>query len=429
MITTLIATLLSAMPQAPTAPAAPDLAPLLRAYFDAASPRGAELQALVTAAANRQPQLVAMLAEKTFLAERAAVERFAAIRDGRLVDPPDDNPALFTGPAVPTGLAPLLVYVPDAVYAKPFTAELRAAAARGWFVYLVPDSLRDNRYLSTPKELDRHTGPLRDLLLHFPIDPDRICFTGSGRGGHACWDTGLMRSGRFAAICPCNGGTVHEGGLARTGGVFVENGRDLTIFLTFNNTFDHGIESCRHAVKLLTQWGARIEVQEETAMRVLSLEEATAKLADAKRTAHRRSITKRFNRLPDGAHYWLEALDRRPGEWDPEARVEVKAGDWPKQPELQRQAFWKLVQDRCARLAGIVAGNRMRIEAQGVGRLRVWFDPELVDFGAKVDIEIGGKVVRSVQPKRRLDVMLARVWATGDTSALYWDHVDLVVPK
>lgn len=417
------------MPQAPAAPAAPELAPLLRAYFAASSPRGPELQALVAAAANREPQLVEMLAEKTFLAERAAVERYAAIRDGKLVDPPDDNPALFVGPAMPTGLAPLLVYVPDAVFAKPFAAEMRAAAARGWFVYLVPDSLRDNRYLSTPKELDRHTGPLRDLLLHFPIDPDRVSFTGSGRGGHACWDAGLMRSGRFAAICPCNGGPVHEGGLARTGGVFVENGRDLAIFLTFNTTFDHGIESCRHAVKLLTQWGARLEVQEETTMRFLFLEEATTKLAGAQRTAHRRSITKRFNRLPDGSHYWLEALDRRPGEWDPEARIEVKAADWPKQPELQRQAMWKLVQERCARLAGFVAGNRMRIEAQGVGRLRVWFDPELVDFGAKVDIEMGGKVVRSVQPKRRLDVMLARVWATGDTSARYWDYVDLAVPK
>jgi len=429
VITALIATLALATPQAPGTPAAPDLAPLLRAYFEAPSPRGAELQPLVTAAANREAELVAMLAEKTFLAERVAVERFAAIRDGRLVQPPDDNPALLIGPEVPTGLAPLLVYVPDAVYAKPFVDEMRAAAARGWFVYLVPDSLRDNRYLSTPQELDRHTGPLRDLLLRHAIDPDRICFTGSGRGGHACWDVGLMRSGRFAAILPCNGGTIHEGGFARTGGVFVENGRDLATFLTFNNTFDHGIEACRHAVKLLTGWGARIEVQEEATMRFVFLDEATTKLASAKRTAHRRSIVKRFNRLPDGAHYWLEALDRRPGEWDPAARVEVKAADWPKQPELQRQTYWKLVQDRCARLAGVVAGNRMRIEAQGVGRLRVWFDPELVDFGAKVDIEVGGKLVRSVQPKRRLDVMLARVWATGDTSALYWDHVDLALPK
>jgi hypothetical protein len=64
-----------------------------------------------------------------------------------------------------------------------------------------------------------------------------------------------------------------------------------------------------------------------------------------------------------------------------------------------------------------------------VDPLRVWFDPELVDFGAKTEIEIDGKLVRSLQPRRRVDVMLAPVCATGDTAALHWDHVDLPVPK
>jgi len=424
----LFATLAAALPQQPGS-APPELAPFVRSYVDAAAPRGPELQALIGAAANREGELLVMLRQKTFLAERAAVERYAAIRDGRLVEPPDDNPALFVGPAVPTGLAPLVVYVPDAVHAAPFAAELRAAAARGWFVYLVPDSLGDNRYLSNQAEIERHVGPLRDLLLHHAIDPDRVCFAGSGRGGHACWDVGLMRSERFAAISPCNGGTIHEGGFARTGGVFVENGRDLATFLTFNTSFDHGIEACRNATKLLQQWGARIECHEEPTMRCMSLAEATQALAGVERAAHRRSIVKRFNRLADGSHYWLLALDRRPAEWDPKARIEVPTADWPRDPTLQRQALWQVVQGRCARLAGRVAGNMIRIEAQGVGRLRVWFDPELVDFGAKVEVEVNGKKVTSVQPRRRLDVMLARVWATGDTSALYWDFVDVAVPK
>ncbi|MBL8731265.1 MAG: hypothetical protein JNN13_02720, partial [Planctomycetes bacterium] len=289
--------------------------------------------------------------------------------------------------------------------------------------------LGDNRYLSNQAEIERHVGPLRDLLLHLPIDADRVCFAGSGRGGHACWDVGLMRSERFAAISPCNGGTIHEGGFARTGGVFVENGRDLATFLTFNTSFDHGIEACRNATKLLQQWGARIECHEEPTMRCMPLEEATQQLAGVERAAHRRSIVKRFNRLADGSHYWLLALDRRPAEWDPKARIEVPTADWPRDPTLQRQAVWQVVQGRCARLAGRVAGNMIRIEAQGVGRLRVWFDPELVDFGAKVEVEVNGKKVTSVQPRRRLDVMLARVWATGDTSALYWDFVDVAVPR
>ena len=40
--------------------------------------------------------------------------------------------------------------------------------------------------------------PVRDLLLQYPIDPDRVCFVGSGRGGHAAWDVGLMSAERWA---------------------------------------------------------------------------------------------------------------------------------------------------------------------------------------------------------------------------------------
>lgn len=320
--------------------------------------------------------------------------------------------------------------MPDAIDSAPYARELqRDGAERDRFVLLVPDAKRDNRYESTPAELDRHTGPLRDLLARYAIDPDRVYFVGSGRGGHAAWDVGLMRADRFAGIFPCNGGLIHEGGFATTGGVFVENGRNLTIFTVYNTTFDHGIESCRVATRLLTAWGARFDAVEEPRMRVMGIEEAMQKLAATTRSAHPRSIVKRFNRLADGAHYWLEALDRRPREWDPRARIEIRAADWPKDPAQQRQVVWDHVQQRCARLDGAVAGNSVRVRTQGVGRLRIWFDPELIDFAAKVAIEVDGATQRPVQPRRRLDVMLRRLWATGDTSRLYQDFVDVAVPR
>lgn len=419
---------LGAPPQSPA-----DLGAAVRAYLAAPDARGPELTALVAAASGREAELEQLLRTKRFVVDRAPVARRGTIEGGRFVDAHDEhdpNPALLCGPAAPAEPLPLIVYVPDTTTSAPFANELqRDGADRGLFVLLVPDEKRDNRYESTPAELDRHTAPLRQLLEQYAIDPDRVYFVGSGRGGHAAWDVGLMRADRFAGIFPCNGGLIHEGGFATTGGVFVENGRNLTIFTVYNTTFDHGIESCRVATRLLTAWGARFEAAEEPRMRVMGLAEAMQKLAPVTRNAHPRSIVKRFNRLADGAHCWLEALDRRPREWDPRARIEVRAADWPKDPAAQRQVVWERVQKQCARLEGAIAGNGVRVRTQGVGRLRIWWDPELVDFDARVAIEIDGVPQRSVQPKRRLDVMLRRFWATGDSARLYWDFVDVPVPR
>ena len=407
------------------------LAAALRDYFAAANARGPELAAVRRLAAGREAEREEMLRKKTFLAPGGAVARRGSIdATFRFVDDPAaKNPFLVSGPANPTQLCPLIVYVPDAVDSQPFARELqRDGADAGCFVLLVPDEKRDNRYQPGGSEIERHVGPLRDLLLQYPIDPDRVYFVGSGRGGHATWDIGLMRSERWAGIFPCNGGLIHEGGFVSTGGVFVENGKDLTIFTVYNTTFDHGIDSCRNAARWLRQWGCKFEATEEQTMRTMGLAEAMAKLAPVVRQPHKRTITKRFNRLADGSHYWLTALDRRPKEWDPAARIVVR-GEWPTDRAQQQQAIWNQVQQECGRLEGMVAGNTMRIAAQGIGRLRVWFDPRLVDFDAKVTITVNGQARAPLQPSRKLDVMLQRVHETGDTARLYLDFVDLTVPR
>ncbi|MEO6596607.1 MAG: hypothetical protein ABIP94_17810, partial [Planctomycetota bacterium] len=407
------------------------LAQALRAYFAAPDANGPELATVRTLTAGHDAEVVAMLRQKTFLEPRPAIARRGTIdRNYRFVDDAEaPNPALFYGPASSAQLPPLVVYVPDTTDSAHFVSQVkREGAERGYFVLLVPDERRDNLWRPCEHETRRHTAPLRDLLLQHAIDPDRIYFVGSGRGGHAAWDIGLMRSELWAAIYPCNGGLIHEGGFQTTGGVFVENAKDLSIFTVFNTSFDHGIESCRLAARLCKQWNCRFESTEEPAMRVMRLVEATPKLASVARAAHPRTITKRFNRLADGSHCWLQALDRKPKEWDPTAKITVR-GTWPQERAEQLQAIWNQVQQECARLHGIIAGNSVRIESQGVGRLRIWLDSELLDFAAKVSITVNGRSRPAVQPSRKLDVMLQRVHATGDTERLYWDFVDVSVPK
>jgi hypothetical protein len=168
------------------APHTTALATALRAYFAATDARGPELQAVLMLAKPNDEPLLAMLRNKTFLAPHDPVRRCGRLdANHRFVDDRDRaNPALFFGPASGGGLRPLFVYVPDYIDTTTVIPELdEHGIGKDRYVFVVPDELRNNQYLSTPAELDRHTKPLRDLLLQHPIDPDRVY---TRRGTPAC---------------------------------------------------------------------------------------------------------------------------------------------------------------------------------------------------------------------------------------------------
>lgn len=418
----------------------------LRRYFDAPRSDGSELKEVLAAAKGRGDLLAQVVKSKSFLAPSPSVARRGRIelRDGaaRFVElapgadaapKPDprpgfedvispDEPALFFGPATSGPLHPLVVYVPDLGKSAMFEPELAAQAAQGRFVLLVPDDKGDNRWDPTQAEQRRHVGPLRDLLLHFAIDPDRVFMVGSGRGGHATWDVGLLHCDRFAGLFPCNGTPFHEGGWKASGGVFLENAKCLPIFAVWNTTFDHGIEGCRYAARRFKEWGFRFEPKEETEFRTMQVAEAMVKLDPLVRDAHPHDVVKRFNHLDAGGHVWLQALRRVPKEWDPKAVITLRSQ--PDDATKMREAIWEEVQRECARLEGSIASNRITIKTQGIGRLRVWFDSELLDERSKVAVTINGKAQPPFTLERSPAVMLQRVHETGDTARLYWGFRD-----
>ncbi|MHC4514770.1 MAG: alpha/beta hydrolase family protein [Planctomycetota bacterium] len=427
-----------AVQQDPDPPAKPPdlrsrLEVALRRYFAAEDPRGPWLTEVRKLARGHEQLLAEIVQSKSFVAPTGVVARRGAIDERYcLVDEPSaSNPALFHGPAGGTGeLRPLAVYVPDAIDSSGFVRSLvRDGTKRGWYVFLVPDERRDNKWNPSVHEHRRHTGPLRDFLLKYPIDPDRVFFVGSGRGGHAAWDVGLMSADRWAALVPCNGGLVHEGGYAKCYGVFLDNAKSLAVFTVYNTTSDHGLDSCRYAVRMFKQWGYRCESVEERRMRVMGLREATQKLAvaDVVRDAHPRELLKRFNHLEHGDHYWLRTLVR-PRQWDAMARVAIR-GKWPEDKQKQRELVWAQVRKQCALLKGSIRDNRIEVVAQGIRRVRVYLDQELVDFDRKVTIVVNGRRSRPRAVARKVEVMLQHVHETGDTARLYWDCVDLPVRK
>jgi len=231
---------------------------------------------------------------------------------------------------------------------------------------------------------------------------------------------------RWAGLFPCNGGLIHEGGYRSSGGVFLENAKSLAVFTVYNTSFDHGIEGCRYATKKFKEWRYRFEAVEESEFRTMGIAEAMVKLGDVTRDPHPCEITKRFNHLADGDHFWLRALDRIPREWDPAAEIRIR-GEWPKDREKQREAVWNQVRSECASLRGSIQGNRIVVTTQGVGRVRVYFDPKLVDYRNKVTVTINGKTWPPLALKRQPDVLLTHVHETGDTSRLYWAYHDFDV--
>jgi len=411
-----------------------EIARAVAAYF-AADDRAAAsaLAPVVKLARGNEALLADVVRKKSFVPATAEVDARGAIdahyefAAGITGKDQERNEARLAGPASGDRLFPLVVYVPDATSTVQFERELLEQGTRaGRYVFLVPDEKRDNSYAPSVHEHRRHAGPMRTLLLTLPIDPDRVYMIGSGRGGHATWDVGFLAADRWAGIFPCNGGLVHEGGWKASGGVFLTNARSFAVFTVFNTTFDHGIESCRYAVAKFREWNYRIEAHEEQQMRHMGIGEAMGKLAPVVRNAHPRRIEKRFNHVEDGAHYWLRALDRKPKEWDPAAKIVVQ-GDWPADRDKQLEVVWDAVRKQCGYLAGTVAANRVDVTTQGVGRVRIYLDPELVDFGESVTIAVNGKVARTLKPVLQPDVMLQRVRETGDTSCLYWAFVDLTI--
>jgi hypothetical protein len=403
------------------------------AYFAEERPTAGALAAVTKLAAGNDSLLVDVVRTKSFVAKTGPVDARgmldASYRFVAGAAPPAaqvDNEFRLAGPATGDALHPLVVYVPDATRTNAFDHALRAEGIdAGRYVFLVPDEKRDNRYAPSAHEHRLVAGPLRTLLLTLPIDPDRVYMIGSGRGGHVTWDVGFTAADRWAGIFPCNGGLVHEGGWKASGGVFLVNAKSFAVCTVFNTSFDHGIESSRYAVKRFREWNYRIDATEEPQMRVMGISEAMTKLAPVVRDAHPRRIEKRFNHLEDGEHYWLRALDRTQ-EWDPAARIAIK-GDWPAGRDQQLEAVWDAVRNLCAHVAGAIAGNRIEIQAHGMRRLRVYLDPEIVDFEAPVTIVVNCKVARTLKPARQPDVMLQHVHETGDTSRLYFAFVDVTI--
>lgn len=80
-------------------------------------------------------------------------------------------------------------------------------------------------------------------------------------------------------------------------------------------------------------------------------------------------------------------------------------------------------------VAEIVEGNAIDVRTCGVGALRLWLSPTLVDFGEVLTVRVNGREVVSAKPTWDVACMLAQAVANGPGAPVYAAHLDIEVPR
>lgn len=212
---------------------------------------------------------------------------------------------------------------------------------------------------------------LNYLKLHYPIDTNRVFILGYSMGGYGTWNVGLRYPDRFAAIVPLAGGISRVENIVQrdaksrkllTNAVmvpsfFVHGSADPTVPFRFSKTIAAD----------LTKLGAEHQFTEVPGQGhylrgFLNGNEVTQKLVE-----------------------FLAAKVRDP---NPKTVVHSVLGTY------HGSSYWLRVDDapKGADAMAIAKDNTIRITTEGVRKLTVFLDPDVVDVNAPVTIEVNKTV-------------------------------------
>ncbi|RMG16656.1 MAG: hypothetical protein D6731_05670 [Planctomycetota bacterium] len=246
--------------------------------------------------------------------------------------------------------------------------------------------------------------PLRALDLlkeRLPVDTDRVLLLGYSMGGYGAWNLGLRFSDRFAGMVPLAGGLSRlENFVPRDGRVrpLLRNARMLPAWVL------HGerdrtvpVRFSRSLTAELTRLGADCTYHEvpgagHVVASFLRGDELTAELrgwlAERGRDPHPRRVEHTAIAADHAASYWLRLDVARPGAW---ARAEVEGP------------------------------ARVVVQAHGVRRLTVFFDPRLLDCDEALVVEVNGVVRHRGRVEPSLEAV-ADSFAADRDPALVWSR-------
>jgi dienelactone hydrolase len=300
--------------------------------------------------------------------------------------------------------------------------------SKGWACLIVPARKVGDGWNASLDEHRDILGALRQVLLNFRVDPNKVVLTGFSRGGHASWDLGLRRVQHFAAALPRGGTTLHIGSYGKTGGVFLINGKHLSVMAANGENDDKTIVAGNvYAQKMFKKYDYSckyLEVKGKGHEFVLSNEQKFAFIKDKVRVIWPKEFKKVINRAGPEVHYWLR-IDQRVGKaWDPKEAMLLR-GNIPKTLIERRKKAWAYVKGKMCFLRGEIKEKKIKITRKNVKSMSVFLNPKMLPADESYQIYVNGLMKHKGQLKLDLKILLEELHKTGDTSRLYWNKIQL----
>ncbi len=282
----------------------------------------------------------------------------------------------------------------------------RGQAARRGYIVVAPTWAAEHQrqYNYSFQEHVAVLNALRDACRRFSIDTDRVFLSGHSMGGDAAWDLGLAHPDLWAGVIPIVARSDRYCALywenaklvpyyfvcgELDGDKMVQNARDLDRYLKagYNGTvveyLGRGHEHFSDEILRLFDWMGR-----------------------HRRNFFPKEFVAKTMRGSDTFFWWVE-LGQLP------AKSLVDPADWPP-PRGTLPAETK----------GTLTGQNVLYVQTGVGQIRVWLAPEMLDFDQRATISVNGKRIGGPEIQPSLAVLLEDVRTRGDRQHPFWARLD-----
>jgi predicted esterase len=248
-----------------------------------------------------------------------------------------------------------------------------------------------------------HSFPLKALAYlkrHYPIDTDRVSVLGYSMGGYGTWNVGLRYPDRFAAIVPLAGGISRLENFTRRDprsrkllnnavmvpSFFVHGSADRTVPPRFSKTIHEDLEKIG----------------------------AEHRYTEVPGRGHYLSGFLRGNELTDELISWLGSKVRDP---NPRRVEHTILGTY------HGSSYWLRIDEapKGGMIMAEASGNTITVHSEGVRKLTVFIDPDLVDVNAPVTVKVGGVVYHEGKVEPSLQAV-AESYAADLDPQLTWSR-------
>ncbi|MCC6739089.1 MAG: hypothetical protein IT452_08585 [Planctomycetia bacterium] len=304
-------------------------------------------------------------------------------------------------------------------YCRQYAPYLRQWA-RGRFIVAQPASARKSGW--GPMMIGEQQAPaaLQHLRKKFPIDPDRIWLAGQSMGAHGTWHQAMRHGDLYAAFLPKAGSPYAAYG---------KNWKDYLDNLRFGPSyFIHGaldpmfpIKTPREFAEIAKTMKLNVDYHEfannghEGASEeeiLKSFEWATDKV----RTPYPKSFAWTAD-YPEVARFsWIEAT-----RFDPSVKCDrVQFLDQDKKPVETRAVLTE-----AARFSVEVKEQVVELKARNISKIRVFWNPAVVDLSAEVTVKVNGRSRWKGKPVVSVRQMLDEARRTGRRDVVMWGSVEV----